>query len=333
MSDDELRTEAAAFGLQPIVGKSAAIQNAVELSRFFAQDRRTLLILGPPGTGKELFARAIHYASPAAGEPFIVVNCATIPEIMLQSELFGHEAGAFPGARERRGLMEVAGAGTLFLDEISELPRGLQPGLLRVLEEGRFHRPGGDREIEVCCRIMAASQNLETAVARRGFREDLFHRLNGSRINLPPLRERGGDVELLARHYLAQIAAEQGNEPKDLAPDAIEALMVHSWPGNIRELRNVIERAAMIADGPVIRAAHLTIQRRTSVAATSRVDEAAGEIRLPRSGKTLEEVEWEAIALTLQFTGGNQSAAARMLGISRITLARRMGDRTPPSPP
>ncbi len=201
-----------------------------------------------------------------------------------------------------------------------------------MLEERRFRRPGGEREIGIDCRIMADStQSLESAVARGDFQEDLFNRLSTFCISLPPLRERGGDVELLARHYLARLAEEQGSEPRELTPDAVAAMTLHSWPGNIRELRSVIERAAFVADGPMIRAAHLTIQRRTSVAATSSIEEAAGEIRLHRSGKTLEEIEWEAIALTLQFTAGNQSAAARLLGISRVTLARKVGDRTSPS--
>jgi two-component system response regulator AtoC len=331
MPDDGRRTEATRFGFQTIVGKSAAIQNAVELSHLFAQDRRTVLIIGPTGTGKELFARALHYAGPTASDPFIVVNCAAVPEVLLDSELFGHEEDAFPGAREKRGLLEVAGAGTLFLDEISELPRGHQPKLLRVLEERRYRWPGGKGEVEIACRIAAAStRSLEEAVGRGEFREDLFQRLNESRINLPPLRERGGDVELLARHYLDRLAQEQGGEPKELAPDAIAAIALHSWPGNIRELRNVIERAALVASGPLIHATHLTIQRRISVPASSSGDDAAGEIRLPRSGKTLEAIEWEAIALAMQFTGGNQSAAARMLGISRATLARKMGDKTSP---
>jgi DNA-binding NtrC family response regulator len=320
------------FGFQTIIGKSAAIQNAVALSRLAAQDRTTVLIVGPTGTGKELFARGIHYAGPTSGEPFIAVNCGAIPEVMLESELFGHEEDVFPGARRKQGLIEVAGAGTLFLDEVSALPRALQPRLLRAIEQGRIRHRGGRSDIEIACRIVAASSyNLEDSVAQGDFREDLYQRLNRFRVNLPPLRERGGDVELLAHHYLQRLAAEHGGEPKQLAPDAVAALTVHSWPGNIRELRNVIERGALVAEGPAIHATHLTIQRRTAVAATSNSDEAAGEIRLPRSGKTLADIEWEAIALTMQFTGGNQSAAARMLGISRVTLARKVGDRGLPA--
>lgn len=326
---DERSPEAVDFGFQTIVGDSAAIQNALALSRLAARERSTVLIVGPTGTGKELFARATHYAGPTSGEPFIVVSCAAIPEEMLESELFGHEEEAFPGAAPKQGLIEVAGAGTLFLDEISALPRALQPRLARAIEKGRIRRRGGRTDVEIRCRIVAASSdNLERAVAQGDFREELLQELNRFRVNLPPLRERGGDVELLAHHYLHRLAEKQGGKPKELAPDAVAALSVHSWPGNIRELRNVIERAALAAEGPVIHAAHLTIQRRTSVAATASNDETAGEIRLPRSGKTLAEIEWEAVALTMQFTGGNQSAAARMLGISRVTLARKMGGRT-----
>lgn len=320
------------LGFQTVIGNCAAIRNAVALARLAARDRSSVLIVGPTGTGKELFARAIHYAGPTSGEPFIVVNCAAIPEVMLESELFGHEEEVMPGAPRKQGLIEVAGAGTLFLDEVSALPRTLQPRLLRAVEAGRIRRRGGRSDVEIGCRVVATSSyDLDAAVSRGDFREELFQRLNRFRVNLPPLRERGGDVEVLARHYLQGLAEDHGGKPKELAPDAAAALALHGWPGNIRELRNVIERAALAAEGPAVHAAHLTIQRRTSVAATSSDTETAGEIRLPRSGKSLAEIEWEAIALTMQFTGGNQSAAARMLGISRVTLARKMGDRTPPA--
>lgn len=314
------------LGFQNVIGTSPAIREAIRQARLVAQQRTTVLLVGPTGTGKELFARGIHYSGPGAGEPFVAVNCAAIPETMLESELFGHERGAFTDARsQKRGLMEVAGAGTLFLDEVTELPRTLQPKLLRVLEERRIRRLGGVQEVEIHCRIIAASnRSLEDQVARGELREDLFYRLNVFRINLPPLREREGDLEALARFYLDRLAQEHRTRPRELAPDALAAIRVHSWPGNIRELKNVIERAALLSEGPEIRAEHLMIQRRTSIPASSSAAVPAAEIRIPPEGKTLEEIEREAIALTLQLTAGNQSAAARILGISRPTLARKL---------
>jgi transcriptional regulator with PAS, ATPase and Fis domain len=313
------------FGLESIVGQSQALRDAIDRARKVASTRlTTVLIVGETGTGKELFARGIHYAGPARGEPFVAVNCAAIPEALLESELFGHEKGAFTDARaQKRGLMELAGAGTLFLDEVGELPARLQPKLLRALQERRIRRLGGLEEIGINCRIItAANTSLQDAVARLEFREDLYYRLNVFRVNLPPLRERRPDIETLARHFLHEHARQQSLEPKTLEADAIEALMHHSWPGNVRELKNVIENAAILSEENCIRASHLMIQQRTVLPAATGSSMRA--IQIPPEGKTLDEIEREAVALTLSITKGNQSAAARILGISRPTLARKM---------
>ncbi len=313
------------FGLESIIGESAAIRDALDRARKVAASRMTtVLLVGDTGTGKELFARGIHYAGPARGEPFVAVNCAAIPETLLESELYGHERGAFTDARaQKRGLMELAGAGTLFLDEIGELPRRLQPKLLRALEERRVRRLGGLHEVDISCRIVAAANgSLHDAVTRLEFREDLYYRLNVFRVALPPLRDRDGDVELLARHFLAELARQQDLEPKTLEPDAAAALRAHTWPGNIRELKNVIEHAAILSEGSSIDASHLMIQHRTRIPASR-----AGttrEIQIPAEGKSLESIEREAVLATLEITKGNRSAAARILGISRPTLARKM---------
>ena len=316
----------AQIGLESIVGQSESIRDALDRARKVATSRlTTVLIVGETGTGKELFARGIHYAGPSRGEPFVAVNCAAIPETLLESELFGHERGAFTDARsQKRGLMELAGTGTLFLDEIGELPPRLQPKLLRALEERRVRRLGGLEEIGINCRIVAAANMaLHDAVTRLEFREDLYYRLNVFRIALPPLRERPGDVELLAGHFLRELAEQQGLEPKTLRADAVAALRAHSWPGNIRELKNVIEHAAILSEGSVIDADHLMIQQRTSLPAT-RTTGPVREIRIPPEGKALAAIEKEAVQLTLQITHGNRSAASRILGISRPTLARKM---------
>ncbi|HXT48739.1 MAG TPA: sigma 54-interacting transcriptional regulator [Gemmatimonadaceae bacterium] len=314
------------LGLESIVGSSAALGDALDRARKVAGSRlTTVLIVGETGTGKELFARGIHYAGPTRGEPFVAVNCAAIPETLLESELFGHERGAFTDARaQKRGLMELASTGTLFLDEIGEMPPRLQPKLLRALEERRVRRLGGLQEIEISCRIIAAANTaLHDAVTRLEFREDLYYRLNVFRIALPPLREREGDVELLARHFLIDLARQQQLEPKTLEPDAIAALRAHTWPGNIRELKNVIEHAAILSDGSAIHADHLMIQQRTMLPAT-RASGPVREIRIPPEGKALDAIEKEAVQMTLQITRGNRSAASRILGISRPTLARKM---------
>jgi transcriptional regulator with PAS, ATPase and Fis domain len=328
-------TAESSFGFQTIVGESPLLRDAVKMAVRVAETRRTsILLIGETGTGKELFARGIHYAGASADQPFVAINCAAIPEALLESELFGHERGAFTGAHSRKqGLLELAASGTLFLDEVHHLPRPLQPKLLRALESRRVRRLGGLDEFSIECRIIAAgSPLLEQVVSAGEFREDLYYRLNVFSITLPPLRERLEDVELTARHFLAQETGED-RSPKRFSDDAVAALLVHRWPGNVRELKNVVERAAILsADSLIVRAEHLMIQRRTTRAVVT--DDSAGEIRIPRAGKLLEDIEREAVTLTLRITGGNQAAAARLLGISRPTLAKKMTrDAAPPAPP
>jgi transcriptional regulator with PAS, ATPase and Fis domain len=316
------------FGFQNIVGTSAPLRTAVGLAERVAGTRRTtVLLVGETGTGKELFARGIHYAGVSVNEPFVAINCAAIPEHLLESELFGHERGAFTGAHARKlGLMELAGFGTLFLDEVHHLPRQLQPKLLRALESRRVRRLGAVAEFPIECRVIAAaSPLLEQVVSSGEFREDLYYRLNVFSITLPPLRERLSDVEMTARHFLREEAREHSHG-KHFSDDAIAALLIHRWPGNVRELKNVVERAAILSgDSPIVTAEHLMIQRRTSRPVT--VEDIAGEIRIPRAGRLLEDVERDAVAITLKITGGNQAAAARLLGISRPTLAKKMQPR------
>jgi transcriptional regulator with PAS, ATPase and Fis domain len=316
------------FGFQNIIGDSLLLREAITLASRVAGTRRTtVLLIGETGTGKELFSRGIHYAGASADEPFVAINCAAIPENLLESELFGHERGAFTGAHARKqGLFELAGSGTLFLDEVHQLPRHLQPKLLRALESRRVRRLGGLDEFLIECRIVAAaSPALEQVVTAGEFREDLYYRLNVFSITLPPLRERFEDVPEIARHFLAEETRGQ-QAGKRFSDEAIAALLVHRWPGNVRELKNVVERAAILSgDSPIVTAEHLMIQKRTVRPGT--LDDSAGDIRIPRQGKLLEIIEREAVALTLKITGGNQAAAARLLGISRPTLAKKMAPR------
>jgi len=312
-------------GFETVVGHSRPFREAVEFARKVAQRRlTTVLIVGETGTGKGLFARGIHYAGPHADQPFVAVNCTAIPGSLLESELFGHERGAFTDARARkRGLIEFAGSGTLFLDEISELPLALQPKLLRALEERRFRRVGGVDEIPVAARIVAATNvSLEAAVADGRFREDLFYRLNVLRLRIPPLRERGEDVITLARLFIEEFAGEQGLPIPELADDAIHLLLSHRWPGNVRELKNVVQRAVVSAEGGVLRAADLSIVPRER----DRIQTPTPgyTIGIPPDGRALDQIEAEAIRITLEITGGNKSQAARILGISRPTILRKI---------
>jgi transcriptional regulator with PAS, ATPase and Fis domain len=317
------------FGFRNIIGRSPAIREAVDLARRVSAARRTTVLLsGETGTGKELFARGIHYSSAAAHEPFVAINCAAIPEALLESELFGHEKGSFTGAVARKqGLLELAGSGTIFLDEVHHLPHPLQPKLLRALESRSVRRLGGFEEIRIECRVIAAASHLlEQVVASGEFREDLFYRLNVFSISIPPLRQRIEDIEPIATHFLDGETREyQGR--RRFAPEAIDAMRLHRWPGNVRELKNVVERAAILAgDSAVIRPEHLMMQRRTTGRPAASSADGADMIRIPKGGMSLAEIEREAVRITLEMTGGNQAAAARVLQISRPTLAKKMSE-------
>ncbi len=318
------RPEPSSFGL---VGESVALAEAVSLAKKVAQSPlTTVLIGGETGTGKELFARGIHHHGCPAGEPFVAINCSAIPETLLESELFGREQGAFTDARESRpGLVESAASGTLFLDEIGELPLALQPKLLRMIEARTVRRLGGHAEYPMRCRLIAGTNvNLELAVAAGRFREDLYYRLNVVRIDLPTLRERMGDIIALADHFLHEIAARRGGKVKKIDESAATVLRMHYWPGNVRELKNVMERADLFSAGFVIQREDVRLQRRELVSPTVDGAPDMGRITIPAQGKSLADVEREAIRLTMLLTAGNVSAAARILGVSRPTLTRRM---------
>ncbi len=310
------------------MGASAAITEVIGHAIQIAASRSvTVLLAGETGTGKELFARGIHSGSARESHPFVAINCAAIPGTLLESELFGHEAGAFTDARAlKHGLFELAGAGTIFLDEIVDLPLNLQAKLLRVLEERQYRRLGGAKELTMSARVIAATNaRIEKAVADGMFREDLYYRLNVARLELPPLRERAGDVALLANHFVQHHALVEKRPALRLAEDSLVALERHHWPGNIRELKNVIERAVVICSGDVIEPRHLSLSRRSLVPLVGGASGTA--INIPTEGKSLEAIEHEAIKITLGLTSGNLSAAARILGISRPTLARKLREQ------
>jgi two-component system response regulator AtoC len=313
---------------QAVIGRSEPVQEAIALAyRVARSPLRMVLLAGETGTGKELFARGIHTASARVNEPFAALNCAAIPENLLESELFGHERGAFTGASTRKlGLLEMARGGTVLLDEIAELTMPLQAKLLRVLEDRTARRVGGVEEIKINCRVIAATnESLEDSVARGTFRQDLFYRLDAFRITLPPLRARGSDVDLLARHFVRTIADELHQDPKALPPETLAVLQRHEWLGNVREMKNVIERAfLLVGEGPEILPQHITLHRGGVVAGITASTTLAGNIAIPREGMTLDEIELEAILITLRSVDGNQSKAARILGVSRATLMRKL---------
>ncbi len=309
-------------GLATIVGDSPAMQQATDLARKVAATDATVLLRGESGSGKDLFARAIHFASRRAGGPWVKVNCGALPENLLESELFGHEKGAFTGAvRQKPGRFEDASRGTIFLDEIGELPTSLQVKLLQVIEEKTFTRVGGNQPVSVDVRIIAATnRDLEAMVRERQFREDLFFRLNVFPVRLPPLRERPGDVRRLVAHVLEK----HGASADKLTRVAMDALERYPWPGNVRELENTLERALILAGSDAIEPAHLSFARPELAGAPAAGAGASWVPRIPAEGLSLETLERELILQALQLAGGNKSQAARLLGLTRRTLYSRM---------
>jgi two-component system response regulator AtoC len=307
-----------------MVAESEAMRAALDLVSRVAEHRTTVLITGESGTGKEVIARAIHRASPRAAEPFVAINCAAIPESLLESELFGHVRGAFTGAAgDKAGLFEQADGGTLLLDEIGELPTNLQAKLLRVLQDGEIRRVGDQKTRRVDVRVLAATaRDLAVEAAAGRFREDLYYRLNVVTIHLPPLRERPQDVEPLARHFTARLARRLGRRLA-LSPAAVAWLVEQPWRGNVRELEHTIERAAVLTDAETLEPDDL---RRGPRASPSPTDQGAGGAG--GGGGTLrdavEGAERLAIAAALQASGGNRRAAAKRLGVSLRTLFYKM---------
>jgi two-component system NtrC family response regulator len=316
-------------GVEAIIGRSPGMSALRELIRTVAPSDSTILIRGDSGTGKELVADALHVASRRFGRPLVKVNCAAVPENLMEDELFGHERGAFTGASAlRRGRFEQAHGGTLFLDEIGEMPGHLQAKLLRVVQDRTFERLGGSVPITVDVRVISATnRDLEALVREGRFREDLYYRLNVIPILVPPLRERPGDLALLAAHFLARFSLRVGKPDAGLAPAALRHLEGWPWPGNVRELQNVIERAVVLAKGDALDVGDLPLPRqelRPAEAGGGDPTEALLERLLDRE-VALEEIEKSLIRRALERMAGHQEKAARLLGLSRRTLQYRAG--------
>jgi two-component system nitrogen regulation response regulator GlnG len=324
-----------------IIGRSEPMQTVFKLIGQLAASDATALITGESGTGKELVARAIYHHSKRSGQNFLAINCAAIPENLLESELFGHERGAFTGAATQRiGKFEQCDRGTIFLDEIGDMTLATQAKMLRVLQSGTFERVGGNQEIKINVRVIAATNKpLENAVAAKEFREDLFYRLNVVRIHLPPLRERREDIPLLANYFLTKFSAAQNTPRKSISSEAIDALEKYHWPGNVRELENVLQRAVVVAKGETISdydlpqeifAKPLTTKNKIAAQESERgklADIAAQLFDWARRDKELKiipAVEKELIINALRDTKGNQVHAAKLLGITRATLRKRI---------
>jgi two-component system response regulator HydG len=304
-------------GLQGLIGASPAMQKIYRVARQVAASRATVLITGESGTGKGELARAIHHLSPRAKGPFNALHCAAVPETLLESELFGHERGAFTGADKRRlGRFEQANGGTLFLDEVGEIPPLMQVKLLRVLQEKTFERVGGNEAINVDVRMIAATnRDLAADVHDGRFREDLFYRLNVVQLEMPPLRLRGGDVLVLATHFLRQFAEENHKHLDGFTEAARTKMLSHKWPGNVRELENAVERAVVLCAGIQVDAGDLPFEI---------AQQAHGPVRIP--GSTMAEIERHAILSTLEAVEGSTTKAAELLDISVRTIQYRLSE-------
>lgn len=312
------------FGLENMIGHSEPMQEVFEIIRQAAPTQATVLIHGPSGTGKELVAHALHRLSSRARGPFVPVHCSALSPTLLESELFGHEKGAFTGAvGQRKGRFEMADGGTLFLDEVSEVDAAIQVKLLRVLEERAFERVGGMKTVDVDIRLIAATnRDLQSLVREGTFREDLFFRLNVVDIRMPPLRERRDDIPLLCSHFLREFAETNGKAMEQFTPDALNLLAAYSWPGNVRELRNTIEKMVVLSHGNKLTARDVPANIRDQVRA------APGETGLSKlaggNSSSLADAERKMIFDALARNGGNRTKAADALGISRRTLHRKL---------
>lgn len=306
------------YGLENIIGESAPMRQVFETIQQVAPSRATVLITGATGTGKELIAKAIHNLSPRKNGPFIAVHAAALPTSLLESELFGHERGAFTGAVERRvGRFELADGGTLFLDEVGELEPAMQVKLLRVLEERAFERVGGAKTLHMDVRLVAATnKDLKKLVSEGKFRDDLFYRLSVVVVGLPPLLERRDDILLLVKSFLDEFSLENGKQVRELTPEALNLLLAYDWPGNVRELRNAIEQMVVLARGE-----RLTVR---DVPAAIRGGADLTKINVVHAGMTVEDAERQLIAQALKETNGNRTKAAQRIGISRRTLHRKL---------
>ncbi len=312
--------------LVDMVGTSPQMQQVFSIVRQVAPSKASVLVVGESGTGKELVARAVHHLSGRRGGPFVAINCAALPEALMESELFGHEKGAFTGAIDRRaGCFELAQHGTLLLDELAEMPSGTQAKLLRVLEDSRVRRLGGKSELFVDVRVVAATnRNVEEALKKGSLREDLYYRLNVFQIELPPLRDRMSDIGVLCETLIANLNRKHTCNVTSVSPEVMEAFHKHKWPGNVRELRNVLERAVIVAgEGPIV-TAHLPFDfgAFTGTRTNLRLIEPDG-VHLP-VGTTVDQAEKALILATLQHTKNNKTRAAEILGISLKTLFNKL---------
>jgi len=335
------------LGQGNMIGVSPAFRQMMTLVRQVADSSATVLIQGESGTGKEGVARAIHDGSPRHAGPFVAVNCAALPETLLESELFGYEKGAFTGAAGRKeGRFELADGGTLFLDEVADLSPVTQPKILRVLQEGEFERVGGTRTIRVDVRIVTATnQDLAQLVRDKRFREDLYYRLNVITVTTPPLRERREDIRVLTQHFLRVYAAKNNRTLDGLSDEALDCLEAYRWPGNVRELENVVERAVVLARGTVIEVENLPANVTERSVTFTREEPAAGRpgaapdgVLTIRIGTPLAEIEQRVLEETLRFAKGNRTVTAKLLGIDPKTVFRKLkqaeeGDDEPSDKP